>query len=283
MIITKLGGGLGNQMCQYACGRNLSIKNNDTLKLDIEAYTIHNPRVYGLGYFNIVENMATPEEIQKLKLPYGFLSRCIRSFKARVLRQYNIGFNPKILELKENIFLEGFWKNEKYFIDIEETIQREFTLREPLSEASQKIKEAIGSEPCSVSLHVRRGDYTSHAGTAKHHGVCSAEYYQDSLTYISSRVPISRLFVFSDDIAWVKNNMSFDFPVTFVSQTNIPDYEELVLMSYCKHNIIANSTFSWWGAWLNKNKSKIVVAPKRWLAKTGTDYYKEIPTTWIKL
>jgi hypothetical protein len=283
MIIVKLGGGLGNQLFQYACGRSLSVKNSDILKLDIEAYTANNPRVYGLGRFNIVENIARQEEIRKLRLPYGFLSRCVRSFKARILRQFNIGFNPKILELKGDIYLEGYWKNEKYFIDIEETIRKEFTLRNPLSQAAQEIKGAIFDEACPVSLHVRRGDYVEVTGTLKYHGVCTPEYYRDALAYTSMRVPISRLFIFSDDIEWVKNNMTFDFPVTFVSQADIPDYEELMLMSYCKHNIIANSTFSWWGAWLNMNEDKIIVVPKRWLAKTGTDYYEEIPLTWIKL
>lgn len=283
MIIVQLGGGLGNQLCQYACGRNLSIKNNDTLKLDIEAYTNDDYRMYGLKHFNITENIATTEEIKKLKLPYGFLSRCARAFRIKIMRQFNIGFRPEILKLKGDIYLAGFWKNEKYFKKIEDTIRKEFTLRNPFSNASQEIKDNILRESIPVSLHVRRGDYVSHPGTLRHHGVCSPEYYKSALDHLSSRVDISRLFIFSDDIEWVKNNMTFDFPHTFVSQANIPDYEEMMLMSYCQHNIIANSTFSWWGAWLNQNPKKIVIAPKKWLAKTGNDYYKEIPPDWIKL
>ncbi len=283
MIIVKLGGGLGNQLCQYACGRSLSIKNKEILKLDIEAYTASNPRAYGLGFFNIFESIAKPEETRKLRLPFGFVSRCIRSFKVRILREHNIGFIPEILELKGDVYLEGYWKNEKYFLDIKETIRKEFTLRNPFSKTAQGIKDSIFVETCPVSIHVRRGDYVKDAKTAKYHGVCSTEYYRDAFAYISLRVPISRVFIFSDDIEWSKNNMTFDFPVTFVSQEGVSDYEELILMSYCKHNIIANSTFSWWGAWLNMNEDKIVVAPMRWLAKTGNDYYEEIPPTWIKL
>lgn len=283
MIIVKLGGGLGNQLFQYACGRRLALKNNDILKLDIEAYSERNPRLYGLGHFNIKENLASPVEIKKLRLPYGFISRCLRSFRVRILRKFNVGFDPKILELKGDVYLEGFWKNEKYFLDINETIREEFTLMRAFSPAAQDASNMIIGEISSVSIHIRRGDYVSNSGTAKYHGVCSQEYYRDALTYLSKRTKISRLFIFSDDIEWVKKNMSFDFPFTFVSNESIPDYEELLLMSYCKHNIIANSTFSWWGAWLNMNSNKIIIAPKRWLAKTGNDYYEELPNKWIKM
>jgi hypothetical protein len=283
MIIVKLGGGLGNQLFQYACGRRLALKNNDILKLDIEAYSEKNPRLYGLRHFNVAENFASPVEIKNLRLPYGFASRCIRSFRARILRKFNIGFDPKILELKDDVYLEGFWKNESYFLDINETIREEFTPREPFSPAAQDASSMIISEICPVSIHVRRGDYVSVARSARYHGVCSQEYYRDALIYLSMRTKISRLFIFSDDIEWVKKNMTFDFPFTFVSNESIPDYEELLLMSYCKHNIIANSTFSWWAAWLNNNSNKIIIAPKRWLAKTGNDYYGEIPSKWIKM
>lgn len=283
MIIVKLGGGLGNQLFQYACGRRLALKNNDILKLDIEAYSKKNPRLYGLGHFNIAENFASPVEIQNLRLPYGFVSRCIRSFRARILRKFNIGFDPKILELKGDVYLEGFWKNESYFSDINKIIREEFTLKRPFSSAAQDASDKIIGEVCPVSIHVRRGDYVSVAGSARYHGVCSQEYYRDALIYLSMRTKISRLFIFSDDIEWVKKNMTFDLPFTFVSKENIPDYEELLLMSYCKHNIIANSTFSWWAAWLNMNSNKIIIAPERWLAKTGNDFYKEIPSKWIKL
>lgn len=283
MIIVQLGGGLGNQLCQYACGRALATKNNDTLKIDSTGYVAGGYRLYGLGHFNIVENIAAPEEIRKIKLPYGFVSRCTRAFKTRILRQHHIGFEPEILELTGNIYLAGFWKSELYFKSIREILQKEITLRKPLSPDSQTIKESILNESCPISLHVRRGDYVSNHGAARHHGVCSPEYYREALVYLSTCVAISRLFIFSDDIEWVKNNMTFDHPVTFVSQISIPDYEELMLMTYCKHNIIANSTFSWWGAWLNQHQDKIVVAPKRWLAKTGDDHYGEIPNDWVKL
>ena len=283
MIIVKLGGGLGNQLFQYACGRRLALKNNDILKLDIEAYSEKNPRLYGLGHFNIVENFASSVEIKNLRLPYGLVSRCIRSFRSRILRKFNIGFDPKILDLKGDIYLEGFWKNERYFFDINKLIREEFTLRNPFSLAAKDASQMIFGEICPVAIHVRRGDYVSVAGTARYHGVCSQEYYRDALVYLSRRAKISRLFIFSDDIEWVKKNMKFDHPFTFVSKEGIPDYEELLLMSYCKHNIIANSTFSWWAAWLNMNSNKIIIAPKRWLAKTGNDYYEEIPNTWIKM
>ena len=272
MIIVKLGGGLGNQIFQYACGRRLALKNNDILKLDIEAYSEKNPRLYGLGHFNIVENFASSVEIKNLRLPYGLVSRCIRSFRARILRKFNIGFDPKILDLKGDIYLEGFWKNESYFFDINELIRKELTLRNPFSPAAQDALNKIFGEINPVSIHVRRGDYVSVAGTARYHGVCSPEYYRDALIYLCKRTKISRLFIFSDDIEWVKKNMTFNLPFTFVSKVSIPDYEELLLMSYCKHNIIANSSYSWWASYINSNPNKLVVYPSKWFGPNGPVY-----------
>ncbi len=283
MIITRLGGGLGNQMFQYTIGRALALKNNDVLKLDISTYTPEYPRQYGLKHFNIDEHFATPEESRKLRLPYGFFSRVIRSFRARVLRQFYVGYHPEVMERKGDVFLEGFWKNEKYFLDIEQVIRKDFTLKNPLSAMSRAFKEKIQAERISVSLHVRRGDYVNDEKTGIYHGVCSPEYYRKAIEKIKEKCPAFILFVFSDDILWVKENMKFDIPAVYVSHKDIPDYEELVLMSLCSHNIIANSTFSWWGAWLNANPEKIIIAPYRWLAKTGDDHYKEVPDSWIKI
>ncbi|HAO65044.1 TPA: alpha-1,2-fucosyltransferase [Candidatus Taylorbacteria bacterium] len=285
MIISHLGGGLGNQIFQYAIGRKLSIKNNDTLKLDISAYTEKNPRAYGLAHFKIVENIATPEEIKRTKLPFGILSRLYRAFKARILKIRNVRYKPRVLNKTGNVYLSGFWQSEKYFSDIADTIRNDLTLKDRMASAASFAAEAIQKTPVSVSVHVRRTDYVSD----KYFVTCSPEYYQTAISRLSKQLPGGQadqiqLFIFSDDIEWVKQNMHFDYPITYISNPSIiQDYEELVLMSKCSHHIIANSSFSWWGAWLNPNPNKIVIAPSKWFNTNPSTYRDVVPYSWIKI
>lgn len=288
MIITRLNGGLGNQMFQYALGRKMSIKNKDVFKLDVSDYTSKNPRAYGLKHFNIIENIATQEEIRETKLPYGTISKITILLKKRVLRIFNIEFNPKTLEKKGNIYLDGFWQSEKYFNDIDETIRQDFKLRRKMGHSAEIACDNIQKTAIPVSIHIRRGDYVQDAKTNNYHGTCSQAYYEKALAALADKLPKKdlekmHLFAFSDDIEWAKKNLSFPYPTTFVSNPAIPDYEELILMSKCNHHIIANSSFSWWSAWLNPNPQKIVIAPGRWFnTKPGT--YKDIvPNSWIKI
>jgi len=283
MIITHLGGGLGNQMFQYALGRKMSLKNKDIFKLDISAYDVKNPRQYELGHFNIIENIATPEEIRKIKLPYGFFSRLIRSFKARVLRVFNVEFKPHILEKKGNMYLDGFWQTEKYFTDIRENLLKDFSLKNGLKESAAFVAKKIESTTNPVSLHVRRGDYAQDAYTNAYWGTCDPSYYTRTLAFLKNKIGNFTLFIFSDDIDWVKENMTFDMPTVFVSNQTIADYEEIILMSKCSHHIIANSSFSWWGAWLGQNPQKIVLAPKRWQIKSPHRVKDIVPNSWIKI
>ena len=283
MIIMNLAGGLGNQMFQYALGRKMSIKNGDTFKLDDTTYRRGFPRPYSLSHFTIVESIATPEEIRRLKLPYGFFSRVERSFKARILRIFNVEFSPKILEKKGDMYLDGFWQSEKYFSDIADTIRKDFTLKEKMSPAGESASRKISAEKCPVSLHVRRGDYVSHAKTNSIFGTCSPEYYRKAVSIIREKAPDARFFVFSDDIAWAKENLELPENTVFVSDPAIRDYEELVLMSRCGHHIIANSSFSWWGAWLDPNPEKVVIAPARWFNGSPKVYKDVVPDSWIKI
>jgi hypothetical protein len=288
MIIVKLKGGLGNQLFQYAMGRRMAHELRTELKLDTSGYegpqsgtTI---RHYALSVFNIKATLATPEEIRAFKYPYGIISKGWRFFSQSVLRRFYQGYHPEILNKKDSaLYLDGYWKNEKYFLPIESIIRSDLSLKEPFSLNAEKAHVEIISHPVSVAVHFRRGDYVSNTTHLKYHGVCSPEYYAEALKRIEAQFPNAHLFIFSDDIEWVKQNIKFSLPATFVSQPEIKDYEELILMSLCTHNIIANSSFSWWSAWLNANPDKIVIAPKKWLAKTHNDYYKEIPESWIKI
>jgi hypothetical protein len=297
MIITQLNGGLGNQMFQYACGRALSLRNKDMLKLDISGYAMPNgidtPREYSLSYFNIEENIATADEISALRFPHGAISKYAAIFRKKILRQFNVGFRPGIFFKKGNAYLEGFWQSEKYFLDCADAIRKDLTLKKSLSPAAQVIANAIGNATegndiaPAVSIHIRRGDIARDAKTNPYYGIATPEYYSKALLHIAEKIKTFRVFVFSDDMEWTKKNIVIPYPTTYVSggskNSQIPDHEEIILMSMCKHNIIANSSFSWWGAWLNRNSDKIVIAPKEWIIRNKSWHTDTVPNTWTRL
>ncbi len=282
MIITRLQGGLGNQMFQYAIARKLSIKNKDVFKLDLSFYTPGNKRSFDLNGFKIVENIATTEDIRRVKLPYGSVSRLMIEFKTHVLRIFNIGYVPSVLEKKGDIYLDGFWQDERYFADIRETILSDFALKDQLTGAPAMVLEKIKNTDNSVSLHVRRGDYVGEKVTNAYWGTCGSDYYNRAIAILKKNIDSFTLFVFSDDIAWVKENLPFDVPVIYVSGYNTTNCQELTLMAACDHNVIANSSFSWWAAWLNQNPDKVVVAPKRWQLKSPNLSKDIVPNSWIR-
>ena len=288
MILVKLKGGLGNQMFQYACGRALSLKNKDTLKLDITGYvngsTTDVARYYSLSHFNIEETIASAYDIQKTKYPHGLISKAQRAFRTKVRREFYIGFNTDVLTQKGDAYLNGFFQTEKYFKEVENTIRSDFSLKKMFGKTASITSKKIKEDQSSISLHVRRGDYISHPVSRQYNGTCSLEYYTKALELIVSKIGRDiTVFIFSDDIEWVKKNMPLPYRAEYVSSPDIPDYEELILMSQCQHNIIANSSFSWWGAWLNKNPDKIVIAPKRWTLKDPRQYRDITPTSWIRI
>lgn len=292
MIITRLKGGLGNQMFQYAHGRALSLTRKDILKLDLEGYkdqpSIDTPRQFALSPFQIEAAIAIPEEIRTIRFPLGTLSRT-SEFLKKIFSKISGDY-----DMQNRGYLNGFWTNEKYFKDIRETLLADFSLKIPFGTEATKVIDSIKTtDNQSVSLHVRRGDYVTNPHAAQHHGSCSAEYYEQALRVITEKIPAGAisLFVFSDDIAWVKENMHSLFSntlsgrgsITYVSNPNISNCEEILVMSTCIHHIIANSTYSWWGAWLGTAEDAINIAPKQWTVRNNNRTSKIIPPTWIKI
>jgi hypothetical protein len=293
MIIVKLMGGLGNQMFQYAAGRRLAHVHKTELKLDVswfsEIAAIDTKRKYELAPFNLSARFASSEEIAKCKGP-ELLRRIAWLFptalpffgKRHVYEKY-FHFDPAVLTLSDNVYLEGYWQCPRYFEDIEDIIRNEFTVTPPPDATNRAMAEEIARSE-SVSVHVRRGDYVSNPSTNEYHGVCSLEYYQAAVKSILNCVSKPHFFIFSDDPVWAKKNLSVITPHTVIDR-NGPDkaYEDMRLMSLCKHHIIANSSFSWWGAWLSKNPEKIVIAPKHWFKDPKIDARDLVPETWKRI
>lgn len=208
-------------------------------------------------------------------------------YRRLVVREPGGYFDANIWQAPRHCMLVGFWHSEEYFKDIECSLRREFTLRAAISEDSAKVADQIRNVN-SVFVHIRRGDYVSDAGINRDFGICSIEYYQSAVEYIKRQVMRPHFFVFSDEPEWARDNLKLSAPVTVVDHNRPGDglapgreHEDLWLMSLCQHAIIANSSFSWWGAWLNAATDRIVIAPRNWFRTlASTDY---VPARWIKM
>jgi len=270
MIIVNLTGGLGNQMFQYAFGRAIAEKYKTNLKLHFANALFNTQREFELGVFNISATLATVGDLQKFGIMRNrifnrFLYLLDERYKIQfnkhvVTQRYPYVFNSDYLSTKNDSYIQGYWQDERYFKEIENIIRKEFTPKKKLDEKNIKILEQIQAST-SVSIHVRRGDYiTNKANMLQFIGL---DYYVDAIKQIEKSMPNSEYFVFSDDISWCKDNFKQITNKThFIDHNKGKDaYKDIVLMSACKHNIIANSTFSWWGGWLNQNKNKICIKP----------------------
>jgi hypothetical protein len=296
MIIVKLMGGLGNQMFQYSFARNLSVILNTSVKLDLSFLNSHSgdtavtPRNYELNVWKIQAEIAGDSEITPFSLllhakKNGLFGKLFkRTGPERIYyKEKDFTFDPQAFDLKGDIYLDGHWQSEKYFQQIENTIRNEFEPSSPLDETNRLLAGEIGAAE-SVSIHVRRMDYLKDKSTLDFHGVCSPGYYREAVSLISKKYDKVQLYVFSDDPDWSEKNLKFDLPVIHVNHNKAEkSYLDLWLMSRCKHQIIANSSFSWWGAWLNPNLQKTVIAPRKWFAGPIPDTSDLIPNSWTCL
>lgn len=291
MIIVNIIGGLGNQMFQYAFAYAASKTSNTIFKLDISGFESYGLRTYELELFNINQKIATNYEVKKLKYkPENTIERIVRRLRRKSLknstnfyREPYYHFDKTVFDMTGDIYFEGYWQSEKYFLRYREELLKQFTLKTKISSKSQVLSKDIQNME-SVSLHIRRGDYVTNAQTNNIHGTCDLDYYSKAVALIKSKTEKPHFYIFSDDLDWANENLDFIDKLTFVELNNeAPDHEEMYLMSQCKHNIIANSSFSWWGAWLNQNQDKIVIAPKQWFKDVSVNTNDLIPKTWIRL
>lgn len=295
MIKVALNGGLGNQLFQYAAGRALSVKHKTNLFFDViplysklQLKNIATYRKYELGIFSI--------DAQKNDLPFKgklfyplaktlyFTDKLVNKLHHHYFEEKDFSFDAAVLIQPDNTYLDGHFQSEKYFKKIENIIRKELIFRNPLSETNAAWKKKIENSN-SVSIHIRRGDYVLLQKNVQKHGVTSPEYYDRAIAYIADKISHPHFFVFTDDVNWAKENFKTNYPFEIVDSNQTPEtsYIDMQLMSLCRHNIICNSTFSWWSAWLNANPQKMVIAPSNWFADSAINSKDIYPSDWIKL
>jgi hypothetical protein len=294
-ITIKLQGGLGNQLFQYATGRALSIATGANLVLDLyhlcstQVYTrMETPRAYALHPYTIRAELLQPAD----NLLHAILpARIKRYLWANVhFRKYACSFGedffvPDISTRhteQRTVLLDGFFQNEKYFSHIRHELLEELQLQEALPPVYRKwIAQATA--PNSVAVHIRRGDYVLNPSSSVFHGVLPESYYREAFSLIRQKLDNPTYFFFSDDIDWVAGTFG-DIPgCIFVKSSVSTPHLDLELMRLCRHQVIANSSFSWWGAWLNQFNDKIVIGPKKWLAEPAENAKIILPKTWLRI
>lgn len=312
MVIVKIMGGLGNQLFCYAFARALAEEKKDKLFLDLswieEMEKSKKIDLNGLKYFKIESN---PIEFQKIKFMKIFhnplinnriISKILREYfkrfsdnsKSKILFEKSFDFDKTVFMNKnEDLYIrEGYWQSYKYFDKYEDIIRKEFEFKVEAELELGNFLDKLKEDKNSVSLHIRRGDYVSNPKLANIYGnICTDSYYESAIEYISKEINKPNFYVFSDDITWAKEFLKDKDNMNFIDINNIKvtkeighqdkGYLDLILMSHCRNNIIANSSFSWWGAWLNNNSKKIVIAPQKWLSNfDGKDL---IPESWVRI
>ena len=291
MIVCRLWGGLGNQLFQYAFAYTVAKNTGQNLMLDVSFFEKQTLRGYKLNQFNIKENeIIDIDEIPKriISMKNKGINKLIRIFPDFFLQVY-----PQWWYLKEtrykykhvnydrlkkhNVYLDGYWQCEKYFAELREDLIEQFQLTKDLSNQAKAIKNRINTTK-SVSVHIRRGDYTK-IRYSRHLYLLEKEYFYKALDEINQIVNNPTIFFFSDDIEWVKKEFGINSQYEFIQLTGEnADLEEFTLMRQCNHNIISNSTFSWWAAWLNTNSNKIIISPERYFGNRDI-----IPQEWLKI
>ncbi len=316
MIVLKLKAGLGNQMFQYAYARALALRSNAELALDLSWFNSvserDTKREYGLHHFNIGADVRIKAELpgKTEKGSAGKLfHRILNKMRRLALNRRDYVFYPALIRPRKHAVVEGYWNSEKYFKDFADAIRDELSIKAQLGRGAMAAHEELiklKETNALTCIHVRRGDYVSSSRASAHHGLSGVEYYEKAVEVLvekmknhsasSTASTASRPLMFilaSDDIEWTKENIVPLLPEgsahrAISNPAEIKDYEEMHLMSLCDHFIIANSTFSWWPAWLSESaeksgQEKIVIGPKRWIADPSADTTDVMPERWIRI
>lgn len=293
MVIVQLSGGLGNQLFQYAAGRAIALTTQSALKLDLSNCADGAYRPYRLGLFHIAAQLAdrseVPFEFRQTYRP-SIVRKAYRKLPGRlqprrsgprVIRETSFAFDESVMYAGEDVYLVGYWQSPKYFADAEDVIRSDLVLTPAEAGVGTSLASDVRRQG-TVSVHVRRGDYVTSLETSAFHGVCSAQYYADALELLSAHAEVRTVYVVSDDIEWARTELRFATPTVFVNDPGDgSDIRDFFLMSQCEHHIIANSSFSWWAAWLGRHPDGIVVSPRQWFTDATIDTSDLRPADWL--
>ncbi len=279
MVTVKLYGGLGNQMSQYAAGLALADKLGSAISVDVTWFEemrtnphIITRREYELDIFEIYPRATTLRNRMNTLFD-----------KPKTYKEKGLGYDPGFWKLSGNVVLDGHWLSYKYFNSRIHLIAEAFKFPSKVSKKNRDIIDNMQTE-ASISVHVRRADYANDAYTKRLHGLTPLEYYLAAIKKMCAEVKSPVFYIFSDDIDWCRKNIKPKGKIIYVSHNNgAKSYEDMRLMAACKNNIIANSSFSWWGAWLNPRRDKIVIAPRQWRKDGLIKTHDMIPENWIVL
>lgn len=287
MIISVLSGGLGNQLFQYAFGLRLASQFQTDLLLErhmLESKTLafirqYTPRQYELNPFAIQPTEASVYDTLRVLSRTAFGSK-----KALLLRESSLtpdSIDRLSQEVNDAVCI-GYWQSEAFFKPVAENLRKTLRFQKSPSGRSQSLADTIRTFPNATFVHVRRGDYVSNTHANQYHGLCDVDYYKRAFNYLRERVPDAQFFVFSDDPDWVRHTMSeWLQPAQFVTHNWGDDsWQDMYLMSLCRHAIVANSSFSWWGAWLHAATDRVVVAPGQWFSNQPLLNQQITPPNW---
>lgn len=287
MIFVRLVGGLGNQLFQYACARAVSLRCGAELVLDLrELVQPAAHAAYGLHQFAIRARIGQTDELPPPReriIPYalwraGFM-------RPLFMRERGLGLNAAVLGASDDTYLHGYFQSEAYFSDAIASLREELQIVSAISDENRHWLETIQQDDRAVSLHIRRGDYVATSAGQALHGSCDAGYYARAVKKIRERLGRPPIFyVFSDDPGWVRQNLDLGAEMIVLSHNSASSaVEDMRLMGMCRHHIIANSTFSWWGAWRNPSPEKLVIAPQRWFSNPRLSNPDICPADWLRL
>jgi hypothetical protein len=288
MIIARLSGGLGNQFFQYAAAKSLAIHTNSKVGLDISFFEESPNRIFELDKFKIDAKVLDSNEIKSV---FGIKQNFFKSLFETKINLLNLlqkhtyfekhfHYDDNFFQIESPIIIDGYWQSELFFQRFISDILPDLTfIFEPVIQ--EDVSQILNSFE-TVSLHIRRGDYAWNPEINKIHGICADDYYFNAITLLKKDKPELRTLVFSDDML-EGNRIASLIENAFVIDSNEDTYYDFFVMQKCNHNIIANSSFSWWAAYLNKNKSKKVVAPSHWFADNSKNIKDLFPLSWIQI
>ena len=287
-VIARIEGGLGNQLFQYAAARSLADRLGCELALDLRGLTQNGDRPYQLNLYKT--RCCIADEMTLNALPSWRSSRAARmrsciAQRVPALYAYPIfwprdfAYDPRFERIRHPVYMVGYWQTERYFAWNRSRLLEDVELLSPMDSSNPVLVKIKATN--SVALHIRRGDYVTNPAASEFHGTCDLAYYKLAVANLVAQEPSVELFVFSDEPKWAKTNLKFDVP-THIVESHTPEqgHLDLELMRHCRHHIIANSSFSWWGAWLCESSGQRVYAPKQWFRDVGIDTSDLIPANW---